>query len=140
TDRGMSNVRLFCIDDLPPVAEKAGNNSKASAQQVPIPCVVVGQVAPESSDYFKITVAAGQRVSFDVLAHRLGGPLDPQLAVYDAKTGKEVPGGYANDSPGQQTDARLTHTFKNAGDYVVEVRDVSYRGGEGYDYRLRIGD
>jgi hypothetical protein len=39
-----------------------------------------------------------------------------------------------------QTDARLTYTFKTAGEYLVAVRDVSYRGGEDFHYRLRIGD
>ena len=75
-----------------------------------------------------------------MLGRRLGSPIDPQLTLFDARTGRELPGGHSNDAPGLQTDARLTYTFKDAGDYLVEIRDVSYKGGEDYFYRLRIGD
>jgi hypothetical protein len=140
TARGISNFRMVCIDDLPPVEEADNNRSQAAAQAVPVPCVVVGRVAPELSDYFKIQVQAGQRLTFEVLGRRLGSALDPQLSLYDAQTGRELPGGHSNDAPGLQTDPRLTYTFKEGGDYVLEVRDVMYRGGADYGYRLRIGD
>jgi hypothetical protein len=140
TTRGMSNFRLFCIDDLPEVMQGPNNRQKATPQAVPVPCVVVGKVAAEANDYYKITVKAGERVSFEVLGRRLGSAFDPQLTLLDAKTGRELHGGYSNDAPGLQTDPRLTYTFKEAGDYLIEIRDVSYRGGEDFFYRLRIGD
>src|SRR5262249_17941339 len=34
----------------------------------------------------------------------------------------------------------LSYTFKADGEVIVEVRDVSWRGGEDFYYRLRIGD
>ena len=140
TARGMSNLRLFCVDDLPQVLQKGDNHTLATAQPVAAPCVVVGQTASESNDYYKVAVAAGQRLSFEVLGRRLGSPIDPQLTLFDARTGRELRGGHSNDAPGLQTDPRLTYTFKESGDYLVEVRDVSYKGGEDYFYRLRIGD
>ena len=140
TTHGMSNLRLFCVDDLPQVLQKGDNRTLATAQPVAAPCVVAGQTANESNDYYKITVAAGQRLSFEVLGRRLGSPIDPQLTLFDARTGHELHGGHSNDAPGLQTDPRLTYTFKEAGDYVIEIRDVSYKGGEDYFYRLRIGD
>jgi len=51
-----------------------------------------------------------------------------------------MPGGHNNDSPGLQTDSRLIYTFKNAGDYLIEVRDTLWRGGDDFWYRLRLGD
>jgi hypothetical protein len=140
TTRGISNLRLFCIDDLPQVMEVDTNRSKATPQTVPVPCVVVGRADPELSDYYKIHVNAGQRVSFEVLGRRLGSPFDPQISLYDSRIGRELPGGHSNDAPGLQTDPRLTYVFKDAGEYVIEVRDVMYRGGADYWYRLRIGD
>jgi hypothetical protein len=140
TTRGMSNFRLFCLDDLPQVLEADGNRSKATAQAVPVPCVVVGRADAEVSDYFKVNVRAGQRLTFEVLGRRLGSAFDPQLTLFDARTGRELPAGHSNDAPGLQTDPRLTYTFKEAGDYLVEIRDVMYRGGPDYWYRLRIGD
>jgi hypothetical protein len=140
TTRGMSNFRMFCIDDLPQVLEVATNHAKNMAQEVTPPCVVVGKADAELSDYFKIKAAAGQRLSFEVLGRRLGSAFDPQITLYNARTGLELPDGHSNDGPGLQTDPRLTYVFKEAGEYLVEIRDVSYRGGEDYVYRLRIGD
>ncbi|MBY0231646.1 MAG: hypothetical protein K2W96_20365 [Gemmataceae bacterium] len=139
TKRGMSNARLFCIDDLPQVAEAPGNRELAKAQAVPVPSVVCGRMDAETTAYYKVAAKAGQRLSFEVLGRRLGSAFDPQITLYDAKGG-EVTGGHSNDAPGCQTDPRLTMTFKDAGDYVVGIRDVSYRGGADFFYRLRIGD
>ena len=47
---------------------------------------------------------------------------------------------FDNDSPGCQTDPRISYTFKEAGEYLVEVKDVLNRGGAEFFYRLRIGD
>src|SRR5205823_973848 len=68
TTRGMSNFRPFCIDDLPQVVEAPGNNSRTTPQAVPVPCVIAGKAdVAEASDFFKISVKANQRVSFEIL-------------------------------------------------------------------------
>lgn len=138
TTRGISNVRLFCIDDLQQIAEVANNRDKASPQKLVVPCVVDGHVDAEKSTWFQIEVKAGERLSFDVLGHRLGSPIDPQISIYEVKSKNEV--AYDNDAPGCQTDCRLSHVFKNGGAYLVEVKDVLNRGGADYYFRLRIGD
>jgi hypothetical protein len=140
TARGMSNFRLFCVDDLPAVAQAESSRNKATPQIVPVSCVVLGRVNVETSDWYKITVPANQRLSFEILGRRLGSAFDPQLTLHDSVTGKPIPGAHSNDAPGCQTDPRLTFTFKHAGDYLIEVRDVLYRGGADFHYCLRIGD
>jgi hypothetical protein len=140
TSRGMSNSRLFCIDELPAIAQVETSRNKATPQIVPVTCVVLGRVNAETSDWYEITVPAKQRLSFEILGRRLGSAFDPQLTLYDARTGKPLPAGHSNDAPGCQTDPRLTYVFKEAGDYLIEVRDVLYRGGPDFNYCLRIGD
>ncbi len=141
TRRGMSNLRVFCIDDLPQVAEVAANNNRsfATAQALTPPCVVAAKADAEVTDFFKVNVKAGQRLSFEVLGRRLGSAFDPQLTLYDAR-GRELPGGYSNAAPGCQGDPRVTYTFPAAGEYFVAIRDVAYAGGEDFYYRLRVGD
>jgi hypothetical protein len=139
TAGGISNFRPFCIDGLPEVAPSGGNHDAKSAQTVPVPCVVSGRVDAETSDYYRITVAAGQRVSFEVLGRRLGSPLDPIVRLRDAD-GRELPSAYSDDAPGLQADPRLTYVFASAGDYLIEVRDTTNKGGPQFLYRLRIGD
>src|SRR2546430_2378753 len=65
TTRGLSNLRLFCIDDLPQVLKADGSKNKATPQAVPVPCVVVGRLDNESGDYYRVTVKAGQLLTFD---------------------------------------------------------------------------
>ncbi len=138
---GLSNVRPFCIDDLPagPTAG-AANRNKSTPMDLPIPCVASGRIDAETSEFFKISVAPGQRICLDVLARRLGSALDPMILIHDAKTGREIPSLYNDDAPGCQTDARLTHVFAEGGDFVIEIRDSTYRGGGDFWYRLRVGD
>src|SRR5262245_42725541 len=88
TRNGVSNARVFCIDDLPQVMETATNRSIKTAQAVTAPCVVVGKADAEVTDYFKVTVKANQRLSFEVIGRRLGSRFDPQLTLYDS-SGKE---------------------------------------------------
>jgi len=136
--RGVSNLRLFCIDDLPQTVGAGSNKTRETAQEVPVPGVVAGRIDAETTHYYKIKAAAGQRLSFDLLGRRLGSAFDPQLAIVDPRNRREI--AFSNDAPGLQTDACLTHTFKDAGEYLIELRDVMYRGGADFAYRLRIGD
>lgn len=140
TKHGLSNTRMFCVDELPQIDEAADNRTKEKAQVVPVPGVVVGKTDPEVSDFFKVVVKPGQRLTFDVLGRRLGSLLDPVIKLYDAKTGREMPGHYSDDEPGLQSDARLTETFPSGGEFLVEVRDTRHLGGADYYYRLRVAD
>lgn len=134
TDHGVSPIRFLLIDDLPTVAQAGNNTSAETAQVLTLPTAVDGNVGNLSVQYFKFTAAEGQRLSLEVLARRMGSPLDPMLRVLNAQ-GREL--AFSDDAPGLSGDAQLSYTFKAAGDYLLEVRDIRYQGGP---YRLRIGD
>ncbi|HYH66893.1 MAG TPA: hypothetical protein VD866_19520, partial [Urbifossiella sp.] len=140
TKTGVSNLRPFVVDDLTGVEEVATNRTKDTAQAVPVPCVVSGKTDAEASDFFRVKVAAGQALTFEVVARRIGSPLDPIVVLHDGQTKRELIDKYADDTPGLQADARLTHTFAADGEVIVEVRDTTYRGGADFFYRLRVGD
>jgi hypothetical protein len=138
TLKGASNLRVICVDDLPQVVSAGANRSRSAAQTITVPCTVAGAVVAEQGDSYKFNVKAGQRVSFDCLARRLGSGIDAQMSIYDAKNMREI--AFDNDSPGCQTDPRISHTFKEAGEYILEIKDVLNRGGPELFYRVRIGD
>lgn len=138
TKRGLSNLQLVAVDELPQLVKNDKNSTRENAQPLAVPCAVSGRCNAETADYYKVTVGAGQRLSFDVLGRRLGSPIDPQLAIYHGKTMREL--AFDNDSPGCQGDPRISYTFKEAGDYLIEIKDVLNRGGADYVYRLRVGD
>jgi hypothetical protein len=140
TKHGVSNARPFVVDSFAVVASTAANRTKDTAQAVTVPGVASGTIAAETSEFFKVKVNANQKLTFEVLARRIGSPLDPIVVLHDAKTKRELVDLYADDTPGLQGDCRLTHTFKEAGEVLVEVRDTTHRGGGDFAYRLRIGE
>lgn len=137
TAGGISPMKLVLVDDLPTVASVANNTAVTSAQSVTLPTAVDGTIAALTGQYFKFSVAAGQKVTFEVLGKRFGSALDPMLRLLDGN-GHEIL--YNDDAVGLHGDARFTHTFETAGDYMVEVRDIRFQGGGNFQYRLRMGD
>jgi len=140
TKQGVSNFRPLIVDDLPGIEEVATNRTKDMAQDVLMPCSISARTDAEASDFFKVKVTAGLKLTFEVVARRIGSPLDPIIILHDGRTKRELIDQYADDTPGLQSDCRLTHTFKEAGEVLVEVRDTTYRGGVDFFYRLRIGE
>ncbi len=134
---GVSAMKLLLVDDLPSVAGNGANLSLDKAQEVALPVAVDGAIGGQQMQYFKFKAEAGQQVSFEVVARRMGSTLDPMIRVLNAK-GREL--AYSDDVAGLRSDSQLTYVFKDAGEYAVEVRDIQYRGGGDYIYRLRMGD
>ena len=137
TPQGLSNLMLIALDDLPSVAQTKPSQTIAAAQLLMLPVAVDGAVDNLTRDYYKFAAGAGQRVSIEVLARRLGSPLDSMIRLLDVR-GREL--AYNDDAPGLGSDSRLSYTFKDAGEYVLEVRDIRFQGGGNFSYRLRIGD
>lgn len=138
TGQGVSNLRLLMIDDLPSLADGGANKSIETAQEVALPAAIDGACEAESMDYYRFTAAAGQRISIEVFAQRLGSPLDPVIRVIDPTTGKEL--AYSDDEPGSGIDSRLAFNAPAAGQYIVEIRDIKFTGGGTHRYRMRIGN
>lgn len=136
TGQGISNLKLVLVDDLPSVAEAGSNKTRETAQAITPPVAVDGACEPESSDYYKFTAAAGQRLSVELFARRLGSPLDPAIRLL-AADGREL--AFSDDEPSTGADGRFQHTFAAAGEYHLEIRDIRFLGG-GHYYRLRVGD
>ena len=137
TGKGVSNLRLFMVDELPTVTSNGKNRSLETAQTVELPAAIEGACAAESFDYYRFEAAAGEELSFEVYAARLGSALDPVIRILDAN-GREL--AYSDDEDGLYSDARLRHRFEQAGQYLLEIRDIRYGGGAGHRYRIRIGD
>ncbi len=134
TDKGVSPLRFLIVDDLPSIASAGNNTTLATAQVISVPTAVDGAVPNLSWQFFKFPAQPGQRLSIEVLARRIGSSLDPMIRLLDVK-GREL--AFNDDTPGLNGDSSLTYTFKDAGEYVIELRDIKYGTGA---YRLRIGD
>lgn len=135
--RGVSNLKLFCVDDLPTVAEAAGNGAIKTPQEIALPCAVDGFVDNLTRDFFKFKADKGQLITLEVLARRLGSPLDASLYLYK-ENGTEIT--YSDDAEGLSSDPQIAFKVPETGIYIVEVRDIRYAGSGNHRYRLRIGD
>ena len=134
---GISNLRLVMVDDLASVADNGNNKTKETAQELALPIAVDGSCEPESYDFYKFQGLAGQHISVEVVARRLGYPLDPVIRLLDA-SGREL--AYSDDAPGIGADCRFAYTLPAAGAYFLELRDIRYAGGGTHRYRLRVGN
>ncbi|HEY5315830.1 MAG TPA: PPC domain-containing protein [Pirellulales bacterium] len=140
TTGGISNLRLLMIDDLPTLAEQGGNKTRETAQPLSLPVALEGATEPESYDYFRFRAERGQRLAVEVVARRLGSPLDPVIRLLRTSGSLEAELAYSDDDEALGADGRFVHTFADAGDYLLELRDIRYQGGADYRYRLRLGD
>jgi hypothetical protein len=130
----LESVAVFAAAD-PILAEPAG----ADAAAVRFPAVIVGQIAaPGEADRLRFTARADEPLAFEVLARRLGSGLDPSLRILRADGGTAVEADDATFDRVLSADPFI-ESWKPpaAGDYVLEIRDLHGRGGEGFPYAIR---
>ena len=136
TSHGCSEAAFVVVDDLPSVAITAESDDRKSGQLITLPCCVGGQINPVISKFFRVAMTAGQIVSIEAFARRLGSDLDPVIRVI-GPDGHEV--AYRDDQPGAEGDVQLQFTAATDGEYRVEIRDVRYSGGARHFFHLRFG-
>jgi hypothetical protein len=141
---GVSNRFRFFVGELPEINEIEPNSSKSQAQRLEsLPLVVNGQVHPSDTDFFRFAAKAGETLVCHVQARELlpyiadavPGWLETCLTLYDAD-GKELAfAGRFRFDP----DPLLIYRVPKDGEYLIEVRDLFYRGREDFVYRLSLG-
>lgn len=133
----------FAVSELPECLEIEPNSMAITAQRVTPPIIVNGRIdKPGKRDVFQFEGRAGEVIVTEVMARRLGSPLDSVLKMTDA-TGKILA---MNDDAEDATAGINTHhadsyirtTLPSNGTYLVYLDDTQHRAGEEYAYRLRI--
>ncbi len=107
-----------------------------TAQKVNAPAGVSGRLdKPQSEDRYRVTVSPGMRLRLEVLAARIGSPLDGVLTVRD-EHGNQLA---MNDDQPDTVDPGLDFTVPpGVPAIIVGLKDVAGRGGEGFVYHLAI--
>jgi hypothetical protein len=138
-----SNTVAFFVDSLPEVNVKPSASVRAKAQHLKLPVIVNGRIThPGEAAFFRFEGAAGQKIVAEVMARRLGSPLDSTLRLTDA-SGKELA---FNDDFEDKSAALLTHQSDSflslklpaKGTYYLQLTDAQHKAGPEYAYRLRI--
>ncbi|HZP81165.1 MAG TPA: PPC domain-containing protein [Chthonomonadaceae bacterium] len=137
---GPSNPILLATGAFPEALQAGTNDSIANAQKLPVPATVSGRLARQNSaaggaqaDFYRFHAAQGQKLALEVVARRLGSPLDSVLTVLDA-SGKEL----ASNDDDNGADSRLEFTAPQAGDYIARIADLNQRHGPDFVYRLTV--
>ena len=135
---------------LASLAENESANESTEAPQVwdlSVPALVEGAIeGPGDVDSFKLRVASGRQLAFEIEAPQAAYPkFGPRLAVLDAE-GKELftniwrrkPGG-ANSHWAKTLEPKTLWKFSRAGEYKIQVQDITSRfGNPTFRYRLLI--
>lgn len=141
TPQGVSTVAQLVVVEDPVINEQAKNDSIAEAQAIALPATVCGCIEKaEDVDFFKFKVEAGQSLAFHVRSQRLQDRIhdlqahsDPILTIRNAQ-GSTIA---AADNV-FHGDPFLCHRFEQAGEYLLEMRDVRYNGNQYWEYAVEI--
>ena len=142
TPYGVSNARSFVVGNLREVmeeeVEESGSETPPTKETdwLALPVTVNGTIASiDDKDSFTFELKKDARLICEVTAQRIGSLLDSYLVLQDAD-GAEV----ADSGLGDGFDSILDYTALGTGKYTLHIRDIRYKGGNGYDYRLSIGE
>src|SRR5439155_7443363 len=126
--KGVSNSVLIGIDDLAQIPYGTHIDQ--------LPAALTGNLAYGTTLQTSFTGKKGQRLVVDLEARRLGAAFDPVVELYDAR---RVQLAYAQGHTTLQGDARLEAVLPADGQYLVELHDLLYQGGNPDYFRLKIG-
>ncbi len=140
-----SNRMAFPIGDLPEGVDQEPCDDPAHAQALALPIVINGRIdQPGDRDVFSFQARAGQEIVAEVIARRLGSPVDSILLLSDAAAAPLA----SNDDHDDKGDGLNTHHADSMirykipadGRYFLTLADVQHKGGSEYGYRLRISE
>ncbi len=141
----VSNAVPFALDSLPECLEKEPNDEPSKAQKVQLPIIINGRIdRPGDWDVFEVEGKAGQTIVAEVMARRLGSPLDSFLKV-TSTDGKIIAlnDDHHDAASGLNTDhadSYLMVKLPTDGKYFIHLGDTRRHAGKEYAYRLRIGE
>ncbi|MCX6544653.1 MAG: PPC domain-containing protein [Acidobacteria bacterium] len=138
-----SNRVPFALDTLPETLEREPNDTPVTAQRVTLPVIVNGRIRqPGDTDMFNFDGRAGAHIVAEVIARRLGSPLDSELELTDA-AGTRIAFNDDHDDKSaglitHQADSLLMATLPANGKYLLRISDTQHQGSPDHAYRLRI--
>ncbi len=131
-----SAIGYFDVGTLVERLEREPNNDRKTAEDLQFPALVNGILKAGDYDYYRFPARAGQVLTFDVLATRIGANTDAVLGLL-SPNGEEL--AYSDDYYGFK-DPHLVYRFEHDGTYYLRVYGSSEAGSETSDYRLIAGE
>jgi hypothetical protein len=144
TPQGVSTVAQLVIVREAVIVEVGVNETPAKAQAITLPAAVCGVIDKnEDVDFYRFQADAGQSLVFRVRCARLEDRIhdlqthaDPILTLRTASGATLA----TSDNNEYYADPLVAYRFNEAGDYLLEIRDVRYQGNQYWEYCLEIND
>ena len=135
TPVGVTQPLRVTIGQYPLVAEIEPNSTPETAQAIPLPVCIAGKIhTAGDADFFRFEAKKADHLIFDIHAARDGSSLQPVLTIHDS-SGREL----AHRTELQAGDQVLLFDAPADGKYLLQVRDMQYRGGGDFWYRVEAG-
>ena len=133
TSQGVTPRMKFQVGDLPEVVEREIDGDPVPVV-VTLPVTINGRIFPrEDVDIWTFDAKAGQRISCEVFASRLGSPLDSRLEIR-GPDGQMLTQNV--DTFG--TDSLVQFEAPVDGTYECRIHDINFNGLQDHVYRLTI--
>lgn len=133
TSQGITPGMRFFVGDLPEIVEQESEESSAPTQ-ITLPVTINGRIFPrEDVDDWSFEAKAGQVVTCEVNAARIGSGLDSRLEVL-APNGQVL----AENSDAFGLDSFVRFKAPTDGKYTVRIHDIRFEGLQHFVYRLTI--
>lgn len=133
TSQGITPGMRFVVGDLPEIVEQESEESSAPTQ-ITLPVTINGRIFPrEDVDDWSFEAKAGQVVTCEVNAARIGSGLDSRLEVL-APNGQVL----AENSDTFGLDSFVRFKAPTDGKYTVRIHDIRFEGLQHFVYRLTI--
>ena len=139
----------LAVGDFPEQMELEPNNDREHALPLSWPATVNARFAePNDADWYRVTLTAGQKVWFDVIAQRFThSPVDTLLQVFDANGQMLAENDDDPHDPEYEsfhnfrtTDSKLLFTAPAAGEFYVKLTEQSGLSGPRAVYRLSVSE
>lgn len=133
TSQGITPGMRFVVGELPEIVEEESERL-TPAKAITLPVTINGRIFPrEDVDDWSFAAKAGQIVSCEVNAARLGSGLDSRLEVLNSR-GEVI----AENSDTFGADSFVRFTAREDGNYTVRIHDIRFEGLQHFVYRLTI--
>lgn len=143
TPRGLSNSRMFYVDEFASTLEAEPNDTIAAAQAIDLRPQTIqgGMYELRDIDTYRLEAKAGERWTFDLRSIEYGGFLENDMSLLDS-AGNRV--AFNDDRDEYLETPFIEHTFERSGTYYLKLDQ--YRGPQRVNcakncgYMLRIGN
>jgi hypothetical protein len=134
TPEGASNAIVLAVDNLG--TQSDGTLSEQSPAES-LPAAVAGVISGTEQRRLWFRGRAGQSVTAEVEARRVGSKLDP---VVEIRSAAGTPLAIQWQQPELAGDARTTAVLPTDGLYYAEVHDLQFQAPRGSPWRLIVGE